>query len=190
MQAKIWYRRFYCSQGFQYFDFCYSWIITCDLLKNSDILFKNIAYFFCLIRVKEKLLKLSAWSIDLVQYSETCLNRTLNKLKSCVNWTLNKLKSCVNWTLDLVLIKKKKNFSLKGVQLRQVSLNYILLWSLYYSSVLLEWQYNTAVLYIYFFQDSEWNYCCFNRNLFNFLVNILLFPVYHCSFYLIRKVRL
>ena len=33
-------------------------------------------------------------------YSETCLNRTLNKPKSCINRTLNKLKSCINRTLN------------------------------------------------------------------------------------------
>ena len=33
-------------------------------------------------------------------YSETCLNRTLNKPKSCINRTLNKLKSYINRTLN------------------------------------------------------------------------------------------
>ena len=33
-------------------------------------------------------------------YSETCLNRTLNKPKTCLNWTLSKPKTCLNWTLS------------------------------------------------------------------------------------------
>ena len=64
--------------------------------------------------------------IKTISYSETCLNRTLNKPKSCIHRILNKVLmqeifvnlTCINWILSIPNTKVNP----KEVQFRQVSL--------------------------------------------------------------------